>query len=217
MKGITERQQRVLSFIKEYYKRESLPPTVREIAEGLGFKSVNAVREHLRLIEKKGLIELRKGVARGIFPVEKKAKEPAKKSKQIPFPEHKIIARELPIIGNVAAGTPITAEENIESSLYVDPDLFHGNDQFVLRVHGDSMIEVGVFDGDFVIVQKQQTARDGEIVVGLLNGDTTLKTYFKKEDHIVLHPENQFLEDIIVQPYDTFSVVGTMVGLIRKY
>ena len=210
MKGITVRQKRVLSFVEKYFDEKGFPPTVREIAEGLGFKSVNSVREHLRLIEKKGYIELRKGVARGIFPIKRDTIDIFTTLQEAP-------SSSLPIIGNVAAGTPITAEENIEGSLFVDQDLFHGNDQFVLRVTGESMIEKGIFDGDFVIVEKQQSARDGEIVVVLLNGDTTLKTFYKKEDHIVLHPENQFLDDIIVRPFDLFEIVGKMVGLIRKY
>ena len=210
MKGITERQQRVLTFIENYISDTGFPPTVREIADGLDIKSVNGVREHLRLIEKKGFVELRKGVARGIFLIKPEVANIHPITPDAP-------SSSLPIIGRVSAGTPITAEENIEGSLFVDQDLFHGNGQFVLRVDGDSMIEAGIFDGDFVIVEKQQTARDGEIVVVLLNGDTTLKTFFKKEDHIVLHPENQFLSDIIVRPFDTFGVVGKMVGLIRKY
>ena len=210
MKEITERQQRVLTFIEEYFEKEGLPPTVREVADGLGFKSVNGVREHLRLIEKKGFVELRKGVARGIFLVKKPQQSSASIVPEAP-------STSLPIIGKVSAGTPIVCEENIEGSIYVDQDLFHGNNQFIFRVDGESMLEAGIFDSDFVIIERQQVARDGEIVVVQLNGEITLKTFFKKEDHIVLHPENQFYSDIIVQPFDSFQIVGKMVGLIRKY
>jgi repressor LexA len=210
MKPLTARQTVVYDYIVESLQEQGIPPTVREIANGLGFKSLNSVREHLRLIEKKGFVELRPGVARGIFP--KNMAEEIQEDSGID-PESVNV---LPIVGNVAAGTPITAEENIDSSLVVDNDLFGGDNLFVFRVNGDSMVEAGVENGDFVVVHKQNSARDGEKVVALIDGDTTLKTYYKKPEHIILHPENEVYNDIIVTPEQSFSIAGKMVGLIRR-
>lgn len=208
MKKLTARQELVYNFITDYFNSEGMPPTVREIADGLGFKSPNSVQEHLRLIEKKGFVELRRGIARGIFPITP-VEEPEAEPREIRI-------QRLPLIGSVAAGTPITAEENIENEIAVDAELFGGQDLFTFRVAGDSMVEAGIHNGDFVIVRKQNTARDGEMIVALVNGDTTLKTYFHKKDHVVLHPENDSYEDIIVDEFSHFSIAGKMVGLIRR-
>ncbi len=208
MKKLTARQQLVFDFITEYFEREGMPPTVREIAEGLGFKSPNSVQEHLRLIQKKGFVELRRGIARGIFPITPEAE---------PEPElRKVSVKHIPLIGSVAAGTPITAEENIENEIAVDAELFGGQNLFTFRVAGDSMKEAGIHNGDFVIVHKQDTAHDGEKIVALVNGDTTLKTYYNHENHVILHPENELYEDIIVDEFSNFSIAGKMVGLIRR-
>ena len=209
MKGkLTPRQQIVFDFVTEYIDTNGMPPTVREIAEGLGFKSPNSVQEHLRLIEKKGYLELKRGIARGIFPVV----EEATSKEDIPTN-----ITHLPLIGAVAAGIPITAEENIEHTIAIDADLFGGDNLFTFKVAGDSMEEAGIFSGDFVIVHKQSTAQNGDKIVAFLDGDTTLKTYFKDKNHIILHPENSNYEDIIVEPFTNFYIVGKMVGLIRKY
>ncbi len=210
MKKLTERQQLVFDFIADYFQRKGMPPTVREIADGLDFKSPNSVQEHLRLIEKKGWVELRRGIARGIFPISPEIVQT--ESPQV----REISAKRLPLIGSVAAGTPITAEENIENEIVVDAELFGGDDLFTFRVAGDSMVEAGIHNGDFVIVRKQNVARDGEKIVALINGDTTLKTYYNKGDHVILHPENSRLRDIIVDEHSHFSIAGKMVGLIRR-
>ena len=211
MAKLTARQSVVYDFIVEFLGKEGMPPTVREVATALGFKSLNSVREHLRLIEKKGFVELRAGVARGIFPINKNG------DKISAVKGEKLTAVKIPIIGNVAAGTPITAEENIESEIVVDSDLFGGDDLFVFRVNGDSMVEAGIENNDFVVIHKQINALDGEKVVALIDGDTTLKTFFRKEDHIVLHPENRHYKDIIVTSDQNFSIAGKMVGLVRRY
>lgn len=208
MKKLTARQELVYDFITDYFNSQGMPPTVREIADGLGFKSPNSVQEHLRLIEKKGFVELRRGIARGIFPI-----TPVEEPEEV---VREINIQRLPLIGSVAAGTPITAEENIENEIAVDAELFGSQDLFTFRVAGDSMVEAGIHNGDFVIVHKQNTASDGEMIVALVNGDTTLKTYFHKEDHVVLHPENETYEDIIVDEFSNFSIAGKMVGLIRR-
>ncbi len=209
MKKLTDRQQLVYDFITDYFEAQGMPPTVREIAEGLGFKRPNSVQEHLRLIQKKGYVELRKGIARGIFPL-------------TPVEEPEVFQREvnvqqIPLLGSVAAGQPITADDNIQNTIAVDAELFGGQDLFTFQVSGDSMVEAGIHNGDFVIVHKQETAYDGEKVVAFINGDTTLKTYYNKKDHVILHPENQHYEDIVVDEYSNFSIAGKMVGLIRRY
>jgi len=212
MKKLTGRQQIVFDFIADYFQQKGMPPTVREIAIGLDFKSPNSVQEHLRLIEKKGWVELRRGIARGIFPI---SPESVPTFEQAPVIREMPVKR-LPLIGNVAAGSPITAEENIENEIVVDPDLFGGDDLFTFRVSGNSMVEAGIHNGDFVVVRKQNYARDGEKIVALINGDITLKTYYNKGDHVVLHPENSHLSDIIVDEHSHFSIAGKMVGLIRR-
>ena len=203
---LTARQQLVLDYITAYIKEEGMPPTVREIADGLGFKSPNSVQEHLRLIAKKGYIELKKGIARGIFPIDSNSESDDQSN-----------INYLPLIGDVAAGIPITAEEKIENSIAIDADLFGGKDLFTFRVSGDSMIEDGIFDKDFIIVKKQNNAINGDRVVAFIEGETTLKTYIKKSDKIILHPENSNYNDIIIYPETNFYIVGKMVGLIRKF
>ncbi len=211
MKKLTARQQVVYDFITEYYTEKEIPPTVREIADGLGFKSPNSVQEHLRLIEKKGFVKLRRGIARGIFPL---TPEVADEPEIIDHSTANI--RQLPVIGNVAAGTPILALENRESEIAVDANMFSGRDLFALRVKGDSMIEDGIKSGDVVIVRQQNTAQNGDRVVAMIDGDTTLKTYLHKTDHVILHPENKNYADIVVDEHSNFSIAGKMVGLYRQ-
>jgi repressor LexA len=202
--NLTSEQQRVYSFIVEWRGKKGFPPTVREMAEGLDYKSPNNVRQHLRLIEKKGFLKIVSGKARGI-----EIKPPFS-------PVGHDNGFDVPLIGRVAAGTPITAEENIEGTVTLDRSLFKGEGLYTLRVRGDSMKEIGVFDGDLAIVRQKPSASNGEVVVAVINGEATLKRFFKKSDTIVLHAENPAFEDIVVAAPQNVYIAGKLVGIIRK-
>jgi repressor LexA len=202
--NLTSEQERVYSFIVEWKKKKSFPPTVREIAEGLNYKSPNNVRQHMRLIEKKGYLKIISGKARGI-------------EVKPPFtPVGYDNGFEVPLIGRVAAGTPITAEENIEGTVTLDRTLFKGDGLFTLRVRGDSMKDAGVFDGDIAVVRQKPSASNGEVVVAVIEGEATLKRFFKRDESIVLHAENPAYEDIVITAPQSVFIAGKLVGVIRK-
>jgi repressor LexA len=202
---LTSTQHRVYQFIIDWKENRGFPPTVREIAEGLGFKSLNNVRQHLRLIEKKGFLRISSGKARGIDVITQFGKVTSDNG------------FEVPLIGRVAAGTPIVAEENMEGTITLDRTLFKGDGLFTLRVRGESMQDIGVFDGDIAVVKQQQTASNGEVVVAIVDGEATLKRFFKKDDSIVLHAENPTFRDIVVTSPKNVLIAGRLVGMIRKY
>ncbi|MBN1129475.1 MAG: transcriptional repressor LexA [Chitinispirillaceae bacterium] len=201
---LTSEQERVYSFILEWKNNRGFPPTVREIAESLGYKSANNVRQHLRLIEKKGYLRIVSGKARGI-------------EVRSPFsPVDDSNGFEVPLIGRVAAGAPITAEENIEGTVTLDRTLFKGDGLFTLRVRGDSMKDAGVFDGDIAVVRQKPTADNGEVVVAVIEGEATLKRFFKREEAVVLHAENTAYEDIVITAPQSVYIAGKLVGVIRR-
>jgi repressor LexA len=202
---LTAEQARVFNFISKHRQEKGYPPTVRDIAEALGYKSPNNVRQHLRLIEQKGFIKLQQGKARGIDI-------PAAASE-----EYTVDAIGVPLIGNVAAGLPITAIENVDGYVTLDKSIFRGDDLFALRIKGDSMSGMGVLNGDIVVIKKKNSAEHGEVVVVIIDGDATLKRYMKLGDRVFLHPENPAYEDIVLQPGSSIQVAGKLVGVIRKY
>jgi repressor LexA len=203
---LTSEQERVYSFIIKYSQDNRFPPTVREIADGLGYKSPNNVRQHLRLIEQKGFIRLLAGKARGIEITG-------------PTPEDDFTNSDLgvPIIGTVAAGMPITAIENIEGYLALDKSIFKGEGLFALRVKGESMIGIGILSGDLVVVRRKSTAENGEVVVVIIDGDATLKRFIKENNRIFLRAENPSFSDIVLSSVNSIQVAGKLVGVIRKY
>lgn len=205
---LTAEQERVYTFIRKFRLEKGFPPTVREIAEALGYKSPNNVRQHLRLIEQKGHIKLLQGKARGIEITGTGTND----SDQQP----EIDAMGVPIIGSVAAGLPITAIENVEGYVTLDRSIFRGDDLFALRIRGDSMCGVGILNGDIVVVRKKQSAENGEIVVVVIDGDATLKRFIKQEDKVLLHPENPAYSDIELDPASSIQIAGKLVGVIRK-
>ncbi|NLD94490.1 MAG: transcriptional repressor LexA [Fibrobacter sp.] len=204
--ALTSEQDRVLSFIRKTRDETGVPPTVREIADALGYKSPNNVRQHLRLIEQKGFVRLLQGKARGIEIVQQAADD---------F-EPDLDAMGVPLIGAVAAGAPITAIENVEGYITLDKSIFRGDDLFALRVRGDSMIGVGILNGDIVVVKKKDTAEHNEIVVVVIDGDATLKRFIKRDGGLFLHAENPAYEDIELQSVSSIQIAGKLVGLIRK-
>lgn len=210
MKPLTGEQERVFNFIVEEQQNNGAPPTIREICFALGYKSVNNARQHLKLIEQKGYIKLTKGRSRGIEILVHQDNN----SKGINA--NNINELSVPLIGNIAAGAPITAEENIEAEITLDRNLFSGEGLFTLRIKGDSMEGIGVLHGDIVIIRQQSTATNGDIIAAIIEGEATLKRYIRKDDHIILRPENERYEDIIVPADQNVWIAGKMVGVLRK-
>ena len=197
---LTKRQQEIFDFIKRYSARHGYPPTVRDIGKAIGLTSSSTVHAHLANLEKIGLLRRDPTKPRAMEILVDKAK--------------KVVAPAgLPVVGRVAARQPVLAEENIEE--YVDvPQLAGGEDgEYVLRVTGDSMKNAGILEGDYVVVQSQDTARDGDIVVALLGEEATVKRFFKESDHVRLQPENEALEPIRTRDV---RVLGRVVGVFRR-
>ncbi len=200
---LTERQRQVLEFILDKQRREGSIPTVREIAAYLGFSSPNAAAQHLKLIEKKGYIRLLKGRARGII---------------VPIADSGGDRREarVPLVGSVAAGRPILAVENVEGYITLDRELFAGQEVFTLRVRGDSMVGIGIHNGDIAVIRRQPTAEAGQIVVVMIDGEATLKRFLRDGEDIVLHAENPAYADIVVAPNEAkVEIVGKVIGIMR--
>ena len=197
---LTKRQQEIFDFIKRYSAEHGYPPTVRDIGKAIGLTSSSTVHAHLANLEKLGLIRR--------DPTKPRALELlGQAAKRIVGPSG------LPLLGRVAAGQPLLAEENIEE--YVDVPEIAGGDkgEYVLRVQGDSMKNAGILEGDFVVVRPQDTASDGEIIVALVGEEATVKRFFKESDHIRLQPENETMEPIRVRDV---SILGRVVGVCRR-
>lgn len=200
---LTERQQQMLDFIEHVVTTTGFPPSIRQIGEALNISSTNGVRAHLKALEKKGYIHRSLRTSRGIAMLDRVKNTVAEATETVA----------VPILGRVTAGTPILAVENHDGHLVLDPSLVNGDDVFALRVEGDSMIEAGILDGDYVLVRRQESARNGDIVVALLEDDeVTVKRFFREADGIRLQPENQRLEPIWVP---NVSICGKVTGLIR--
>ncbi|HEX2096951.1 MAG TPA: transcriptional repressor LexA [Solirubrobacterales bacterium] len=198
---LTKRQKEIFDYIGRYAAKTGYPPTVREIGKAVGLHSSSTVHAHLANLEKIGLLRRDPTKPRAIELLFDRAKKTIR-------PESG-----LPLVGQVAAGAPILAEENIEEYIEV-PDVVGGEDgDYVLRVRGDSMIEAGIFEGDYVIVRPSDTAEDGEIVVALIGDEATVKRYFREADHIRLQPENETMEPI--RTADA-KILGKVVGLLRS-
>jgi repressor LexA len=198
---LTKRQQEIFDFIKSYSSQHGYPPTVRDIGKAIGLTSSSTVHAHLSNLEKLGLVRRDPTKPRALELLGQAAK------KVVPGPSG------LPLLGRVAAGAPLLAEENIEE--YVDVPVIAGGDagEYVLRVHGDSMKDAGILEGDFVVVRPQDTATDGQIVVALVGEEATVKRFFKESDHIRLQPENDALEPIRVRDV---QILGRVVGVCRR-
>jgi len=202
-KGLTKRQDSILRFIIESIRDDGYPPTIAEIGSEFGITSTNGVNDHLLALEKKGYIE-RSSKARGIHVTSKAAAGLYQNDTAM-----------LPVVGYVAAGSPILAEEHVES--YVPVAAHLGNENgFCLRVQGDSMIEDGIFEGDLVIVNPQRLPRKGEIIVALIDGDATVKHYFPDGDRVELRPANRNMSSIIV-PARGLDIQGVVVALNREF
>jgi repressor LexA len=197
---LTKRQQEIFDFIKQYSSRHGYPPTVRDIGKAIGLTSSSTVHAHLANLEKLGLVRR--------DPTKPRALELlGEAARKITRPAG------LPVVGRVAAGSPILAEENIEDYVEVPPIAGGEDGEYVLRVTGESMIDAGILDGDYVIVHRQETADNGEIVVALVGEEATVKRYFREPDHIRLQPENSTMEPIRTRDV---AVLGKVVGVCRR-
>ncbi len=200
---LTSRQQEIYEFIREHSAAHGYPPTVRDIGKAVGLASSSTVHAHLANLEKAGLLRRDPSKPRAIELLDR-AVDAVRSAVRAPG---------LPLIGHVAAGQPILAEENIEEYVEV-PQLAGGGDgEYVLRVRGESMKNAGILDGDFVVVRPQQTGRDGEIVVAMVEEEATVKRFFREADHIRLEPENETMEPIRSRDV---QVIGRVVGVFRS-
>jgi repressor LexA len=209
---LTDRQKQAYEFICRYGARHGYPPTLREIGEHMGIRSTNGVNDHLKALEKKGYLEREDLKSRALRPIGPGSDEAAASDDAI----------DVPLCGRVAAGEPILAVEQAEDTVRVDR-FFLGRgardrEVFALRVVGDSMIEAGIFDGDYIFVRKQVTAQRGEIVVAMIDGEATVKYFHPEGDHIAFKPANSRMQPIVVRRRDFKSVnlLGVVIGVYRK-
>jgi len=199
MSPLTPRQQQIFDFIREKISETGIPPTRAEIAEFFGFKSANAAEEHLKALAKKDYIEMLPGTSRGIR-----------------LAQQFIEVEGLPLIGRVAAGEPILAEEHIEDHYKVDGDLFHPSADYLLRVNGDSMKDIGILDGDLLAVHQTTDVQQGQVVVARVEEDVTVKRYKREGNVVYLHAENEDFSPIKVDlTSQNFTIEGLAVGVIR--
>lgn len=199
---ISSKQQEILDCIKENIISKGYPPSVREICDKVKLKSTSSVHSHLETLEKNGYIR----------------RDPTKpRTIEILDDDFNLTRRELvnvPIIGQVTAGQPILAVENIDGYFPLPPEYLHNKTTFMLKVKGESMINVGIYDGDLILVEEQPTASNNEIVVALVDDSATVKRFFKEDGHFRLQPENDYMDPIIV---DEVSILGKVIGLFRSF
>jgi repressor LexA len=203
MKPLTPRQQEVFNLIKTKVDETGMPPTRAEIARELGFRSANAAEEHLKALARKQVIEIIPGASRGLRIISDAVNEPENLG--------------LPLIGQVAAGEPILAQEHVEAHYQVDPSMFKPQADFLLRVRGESMKNIGIMDGDLLAVHKTQEVRNGQVVVARVEDDVTVKRLERQGSKVLLHAENEEFASIQVDlTSQQFSIEGVAVGIIRN-
>ena len=208
-KDLTDRQAEIYEYIKKYSRENHMPPTVREIGNHFEISSTNGVRSILAALIKKGYINRPPRLSRGIeiLDTDNSKNSATQRSNTV----------EIPIVGRVAAGTPILAVQNLEGTVTVDRDfLACRSDVFALRVRGDSMIDAGIFDGDLIFARQQKSAERGEIIVAQVDNEATVKYYQPASDHIELRPANPKYRPIIVKSNKDFSIAGRVIGVMRK-
>jgi repressor LexA len=214
---LTARQQQIFDLIQSAIARTGAPPTRAEIASELGFKSANAAEEHLQALARKGVIELVSGTSRGIrLKGETLRAINEARSKEFALPMPDLAQHALPLIGRVAAGSPILAQEHVDQTYYVESSLFQRKPDYLLKVRGMSMRDAGIMDGDLLAVQASKEAKNGQIVVARLGEEVTVKRFRRNKHLIELLPENPDYSIIVVEPGDAFEIEGLAVGLIRN-
>jgi len=202
MEHLSDKQKRILDFLKKELVDKGYPPSVREIRKAVGLKATSTVHGYLERLEKKGLIRRDPSKPRAIEILDDIS----------PIAKKELV--NVPIVGKVTAGQPILAVENIEDTFPLPVEYLHNSDVFMLTVKGESMKEAGILDGDYVIVRQQQTANNGDMVVALIEDEATVKTFYKENDYIRLQPENSDMDPIIVRDV---TILGKVIGVIRLF
>lgn len=217
MPKLTPRQQQILELIQSAIANTGSPPTRAEIAHELGFKSANAAEEHLQALARKGVIELVSGTSRGIrLKGAQMRSVQSSLAEQFSLPIQGLAQLALPLIGRVAAGSPILAQEHVDQTYHVETSLFQRKPDYLLRVRGMSMRDAGIMDGDLLAVQATRDVRNGQIVVARLGDDVTVKRLRRSAERIELLAENPDYPTIVVDPEEPFEIEGLAVGLIRN-
>lgn len=202
MNELSAKQRQILEYMKQEVREKGYPPSVREICEAVGLKSTSTVHGHLSRLEKKGLIRRDPTKPRAIEILDE----------DYALPEKELV--QVPIIGNITAGSPILAVENIEDTFPIPVEYVHNDKVFMLKVRGESMIGAGIFDKDLILVRQQSTASNGDIVVALIEDYATVKTFYKEKDYVRLQPENPSMTPIMVRDV---TILGKVIGLFRKF
>ncbi len=214
---LTARQQQILELIQSAITRTGAPPTRAEIADELGFRSANAAEEHLQALARKGVIELVSGTSRGIrLRSDTLRSLNESRMAQFSLPLQSLAQLALPLVGRVAAGSPILAQEHIDRTYYLESSLFQQQPDYLLKVRGMSMQGVGIMDGDLLAVKQAREAKNGQIVVARLGDEVTVKRFRRTKSVIELLPENPDFKTIVVEPGEPFELEGLAVGLIRS-
>ena len=208
---LSERQQEILDFLNLFTVKNGYPPSVREIGEAVGLSSSSTVHSHLNALEDKGYIRRDPSSARALTVISQRETASAPEVKNTPERLPRNVVK-LPLVGRVAAGMPTLAEENIEESMLLPTQIVGDTSSFLLTVKGDSMIEAGILDGDYVVVKEQPTASNGDIVVALIDDEATVKTFYKESDRIRLQPENHTMTPIYSREV---MILGKVVALLR--
>lgn len=208
-KSLTERQRNILKFIQNFKESNGYPPTLREIGKNFEIASTFGVKRHIDALVKKGYLNVESNASRGISII--------KEQESIHSPISLNNSKEIPIVGRVAAGTPITSYENLEGTVVIDSSfLKRGHeDSFALKVKGDSMIDAGIFENDLLLIAPQQTANNSDIIVAMVDGEITVKTFMKKNNKINLIPANKNYIPIVIKSEQDFSIIGKVKGVLR--
>jgi repressor LexA len=217
MQGLTRRQEQTLEFIRRSIEQRGYPPTLREIGQYMGIRSTNGVNDHLRALERKGYLRREDMKSRALRLVEDSAAEEQTPSERPAGTEDDLV--EIQVLGRVAAGLPLLAQQNVIDTIHIDRMMVRGGrDVFGLRVQGDSMIEAGIFSGDYVFVRKQPTAERGTIVVALIGDEATVKYYYPERDYIRFQPANAQMAPILVRAVDfkPTMLLGKVIGVFRR-
>lgn len=208
---ISKRQQQIYDFIRSYQKEKGYPPSVREMAAAVGLSSPSTVHAHLSALEDLGLIKRDATKPRALEVFNSDGSSCAVTEAERPASRGTV---SLPLVGRVAAGLPILAEQNIEDTFTLPTEIATDSSSFMLEVHGESMINVGIYNGDYIVVREQKSAMNGEIVVALIDGEATVKTFYKEQGRVRLQPENDTMEPIYAE---NPTILGKVVALMRRF
>ena len=208
---LNKREKTILKFIEKQIMTDGYPPSVREIGQAVGLSSTATVHGYLERLEKKGYIKKKDKKGRTLRLLKGSTGETKKTSSKDFYTQKELV--EVPVVGKITAGMPILAVENVTDTFPIPIDFVGNSDCFMLTVRGESMIEAGILDGDYILVKKQNNANNGEIVVALIEDEATVKTFYKEKDHIRLQPENSTMDPIIVP---TCEILGKVAGVFRK-